>query len=73
MLIGGYLLELLNFLSEEVRDEYEKDGFIVDDIEEGEDEEEDQVDSDEEQKKRKRKKRFLLLFLITRPFLFGRL
>ncbi|XP_047948242.1 transcription elongation factor SPT6 homolog [Salvia hispanica] len=42
---------------EEVRDEYEKDGFIVDDIEEGEDEEEDQVDSDEEQKKRKRKKR----------------
>ncbi|KAG6382549.1 hypothetical protein SASPL_157779 [Salvia splendens] len=41
----------------EVRDEYEKDGFIVDDIEEGEDEEEDRVDSDEEQKKRKRKKR----------------
>ncbi|KAM7529941.1 hypothetical protein LguiB_033351 [Lonicera macranthoides] len=45
---------------EEGQDEYEKDGFIVDDVdeEEQEEEEEDRVDSDEErQKKKKRKKR----------------
>ncbi|XP_051151104.1 transcription elongation factor SPT6 homolog [Andrographis paniculata] len=44
---------------EEGQDEYEKDGFIVDDVEEEEEEEEeDRVDSDEErQKKKKRKKR----------------
>ncbi|KAF4388005.1 hypothetical protein G4B88_017038, partial [Cannabis sativa] len=44
---------------EEGQDEYEKDGFIVDDVDEEEpDEEEDRVDSDEErQKKKKRKKK----------------
>ncbi|KAK3010331.1 hypothetical protein RJ639_013024 [Escallonia herrerae] len=44
---------------EEGQDEYEKDGFIVDDVDEEQDEEEeDRVDSDEErQKKKKRKKR----------------
>ncbi|CAI9779564.1 unnamed protein product [Fraxinus pennsylvanica] len=44
---------------EEGQDEYEKDGFIVDDVEEeGEEEEEDRADSGEEkQKKKKRKKR----------------
>ncbi|KAI5659682.1 hypothetical protein M9H77_28475 [Catharanthus roseus] len=45
---------------EEGQDEYEKDGFIVDDVdeEEEEDQEEDRADSDEEkQKKKKRKKR----------------
>lgn len=43
---------------EEGQDEYEKDGFIVDDVEEEEEDEEDRADSDDErQKKKKRKKR----------------
>ncbi|PON78960.1 Transcription elongation factor [Parasponia andersonii] len=44
---------------EEGQDEYEKDGFIVDDVDEEEpDEEEERADSDEErQKKKKRKKK----------------
>lgn len=45
--------------ADEGQDEYEKDGFIVDDVDEEEqDEEEERADSDEErQKKKKRKKR----------------
>ncbi|XP_073273008.1 transcription elongation factor SPT6 homolog isoform X2 [Primulina huaijiensis] len=43
---------------DEGQDEYEKDGFIVDDVEEEEGEEEERADSDKErQKKKKRKKR----------------
>lgn len=43
---------------EEGQDEYEKDGFIVDDIDEEQDEdEEDRAESDEERQKRKRKKK----------------
>lgn len=44
---------------EEGQDEYEKDGFIVDDVEEEEeqDEEEEEGDSDEEEKHKKKKKR----------------
>lgn len=43
------------FLSEEGQDEYEKDGFIVDDVDE--DEEEERADSDEERQKRKKKRK----------------
>lgn len=45
--------------AEEGQDEYEKDGFIVDDVdEEDEQDEEERADSDEErQKKKKRKKK----------------
>lgn len=54
-------------MAEEGQDEYEKDGFIVDDIDEEEeeqDDEEDRADSDEErQKKKKRKKKYYLLSL----------
>ena len=48
-----------SLLTEEGQDEYEKDGFIVDDVDEEEpDEEEERVDSEEErQKKKKRKKK----------------
>ncbi|KAI4348564.1 hypothetical protein L6164_009273 [Bauhinia variegata] len=42
---------------EEGQDEYEKDGFIVDDIEEEEDEEERAESDEERQKKKKRKKK----------------
>lgn len=44
----------VNFIwLEEGQDEFENDGFIVDDLEE--DEEEDRVDSDEERRKKKKK------------------
>ncbi|XP_030926498.1 transcription elongation factor SPT6 homolog isoform X4 [Quercus lobata] len=43
---------------EEGQDEYEKDGFIVDDVDEEEQDEEERADSDEErQRKKKRKKK----------------
>ncbi|XP_044467920.1 transcription elongation factor SPT6 homolog [Mangifera indica] len=43
---------------EEVQDEYEKDGFIVDDIdEEEEEEEEERADSDDERQKKKKKRK----------------
>lgn len=47
------------YFAEEGQDEYEKDGFIVDDVDEEEpDEEEEKADSEEErQKKKKRKKK----------------
>lgn len=54
------------FYLEEGQDEYEKDGFIVDDVEEEDEEEEDRVDSDEERKKKKRKKRLLCIFQLGR-------
>ena len=46
---------------DEGQDEYEKDGFIVDDVdEEEEQDEEERADSDEErQKKKKRKKKWI--------------
>lgn len=45
--------------AEEGQDEYEKDGFIVDDVEEEEqqDEEEEEGDSDEGEKHKKKKRR----------------
>jgi hypothetical protein len=51
--------EKKNHCAEEGQDEYEKDGFIVDDVdEEEEQDEEERADSDEErQKKKKRKKK----------------
>lgn len=61
---GFFVLVLIGYSdafiwAEEGQDEYEKDGFIVDDVEEEEEEdEEDRADSDDErQKKKKRKKR----------------
>lgn len=41
----------------EGQDEYEKDGFIVDDVEEEEEGEENNEDSDEERHRKKRKKK----------------
>ena len=44
--------------AEEGQDEYEKDGFIVDDVEEEQqDEEEEEGDSDEGEKHKKKKRR----------------
>ncbi|XP_077219251.1 global transcription factor group B1 [Tasmannia lanceolata] len=42
---------------EEGQDEYEKDGFIVDDVEEEEQDEEEEKDSEEEEKQKKKKRR----------------
>lgn len=61
-------------LAEEGQDEYEKDGFIVDDLDEEEEEqeeEEDRADSDEErQKKKKRKKKYDLCSLFWNKYSF---
>lgn len=54
-----FLFLKIFYCAEEGQDEYEKDGFIVDDVDEEEDQdEEERADSDEErQKKKKRKKK----------------
>jgi len=54
-----FLIHFLYLLTSEGQDEYENDGFIVDDIEdEEEQDEEERADSDDErQKKKKRKKK----------------
>ena len=56
---GDYNPFIFFHCAEEGQDEYEKDGFIVDDVDEEEDQdEEERADSDEErQKKKKRKKK----------------
>jgi hypothetical protein len=51
------------FGTDEGQDEYEKDGFIVDDADE-EEEEEDERESDDERRKKKRKKKKKRLLLI---------
>lgn len=56
-----YSLLLMKFdssaLFAEGLDEYEKDDFLVDDVEEEEEEEEGRADSDEEEKQKKKKKK----------------
>jgi hypothetical protein len=50
-------------LTSEGQDEYEKDGFIVDDIEEEEEhDEEERAESDEERQKKKKRKKKLVLY-----------
>lgn len=50
-------------LTSEGQDEYEKDGFIVDEIEEEEEQdEEERADSDEERQKKKKRKKKLVLY-----------
>lgn len=50
-------------LTSEGQDEYEKDGFIVDEIEEeDEQDEEERADSDEERQKKKKRKKKLILY-----------
>jgi hypothetical protein len=56
------ILKLARMDAEEGQDEYEKDGFIVDEEEEPEEEEDERESSDEEAKakKKKRKKRYCI-------------
>lgn len=56
---GMFIYEFILVSAEEGQDEYEKDGFIVDDVEEEEEEEEEEerADSDEERQKKKKKRK----------------
>lgn len=59
--LGCLLMRLFVWASpfgvDEGQDEYEKDGFIVDDVDEEEEEEANNEDSDEERHRKKKKKR----------------
>lgn len=66
-LFDAILLCLYSFFlpsnTSEGQDEYEKDGFIVDDIEEEEEQdEEERAESDEERQKKKKRKKKLILY-----------
>lgn len=54
---GMFIYDFTLVSAEEGQDEYEKDGFIVDDVEEEEEEEEERADSDEERQKKKKKRK----------------
>jgi len=59
VLIFFFLYTLIS----EGQDEYEKDGFIVDDIEEEEEQDdEERAESDEERRKKKKRKKKLILY-----------
>ena len=55
---------LLLVWTEEGQDEYENDGFIVDDVDEEVDEDEEREDSDEERRKKKKKRKKKLIFFL---------
>lgn len=64
ILVVGDTHCFLSLHTSEGQDEYEKDGFIVDDIddEEEQDEEEERAESDEERQKKKKRKKKLILY-----------